>query len=150
MISYDIHRSNKQRQVRYLTLFNRYLRFSNLIGCSKSTAIFTACDCLQVCMFQTSLSLRRHAHRPLAERLMHMAHKSGNTSGVSKLSSDWLNYTGFLGDVCVVFFNIPPGNKDAVTPNPLAKEESRRVYNFDDKLLPGSTRRWIFKSMWNI
>ncbi len=38
-------------------------------------------------------------HGPLAKRLMLMAHKSGNTSGVSKLSSDWLNYTGFPGDV---------------------------------------------------
>ncbi len=47
------------------------------------------------------LSLRRHAHGPLAKRLMHMAHLSGNTSGVSKSSSDWLNYTGFPGDVCV-------------------------------------------------
>ncbi len=28
-----------------------------------------------------------------------------------------LNYTGFPGDVRVAFFNIPPGNKDAVTPN---------------------------------
>ncbi len=31
-----------------------------------------------------------------------MAHLSGNTSGVSKSSSDWLNYTGFPGDVCRV------------------------------------------------
>ncbi len=45
-------------------------------------------------MRKTSLSLRRHA---------------GNTSVVSKSSSDWLNYTGFPGDVCVAFFNIPPG-----------------------------------------
>ncbi len=44
----------------------------------------------------TSLSLRRHAHRPLAERLMHMAHLAGNTSGVSKSSSDWVNYLGFF------------------------------------------------------
>ncbi len=48
-----------------------------------------------------SLSLRRHAQGALAKRLMHMAHLSGNTSGVSKSSSDWLNYTGFPGDVCV-------------------------------------------------
>ncbi len=34
------------------------------------------------------------AHRALAKRLMHMVHLSGNTSGVSKSSSDWLNYTG--------------------------------------------------------
>ncbi len=61
----------------------------------------------------------------MAERLMHVAHKSGNTSGVSKLSSDSLN-TGIPGDVCVTFFNVQPGNKDAVTSNPLTKEESRR------------------------
>ncbi len=48
---------------------------------------------------------------------------SGNTSGVSRSSSDWLNYTGFPGDVCVAFFNVPPGNKDAVTPNPFTEEE---------------------------
>ncbi len=30
-----------------------------------------------------------------------MAHLAGNTSGVSKSSSDWLNYTGFPGNVCV-------------------------------------------------
>ncbi len=37
-----------------------------------------------------SLSLRRHAHAhgTLAKHLMHMAHKSGNTSGVLKSSSD--------------------------------------------------------------
>ncbi len=57
-----------------------------------------------------------------------MAHLAGNTSGVSKSSSDWLNYTGFPGDVCVGFFNVPPGNKDAMAPNPLMKEESRHVF----------------------
>ncbi len=87
---------------------------------------------------------------PLAKRLMHMVHLSGNTSGVSKSSSDWLNYTGFPGDVCVAFFIVPPGNKDAVALNPLTKEESRRVYKCDDERLSGSTKRWIFKSMWNI
>ncbi len=85
-----------------------------------------------------------------AKRLMHMAHKGGNTAGVSKSSSEWLNYTGFLGNVCGAFFSAPPGNKDAMTPNPLMKEESRRVYNWDDKRLSGSNKRWIFKSMWNI
>ncbi len=55
---------------------------------------------------------------------MHMAHLSGNISGVSKSSSDWLNYTGFPGDVCVAFFNVPPGNKDAVTPNPSRKKKA--------------------------
>ncbi len=97
-----------------------------------------------------SLSLRRHTHRPLAKRLMHMAHLSGNTSGVSKSSSDWLNYTGFPGDVCVAFFNVPPGNKNALAPIPLTKEESHRVYKCDDKRLSGSNKRWIFKSMLNI
>ncbi len=48
---------------------------------------------------------------------MHIVHLFGNTSGVSKSSSDWLNYTGFPGDVCVAFFNVSPGNKEAVTPN---------------------------------
>ncbi len=79
-----------------------------------------------------------------------MVHLSGNTSGVSKSSSDWLNNTGFPGDLCVTFFNVPPGNKDAVSPNPLTKEESRRVYKCDGECLSGSTKRWIFKSMWNI
>ncbi len=75
---------------------------------------------------------------------------AGNTSGVSKSSSDWLNYTGFPGDVCVAFFNVPPGNKNAMAPNPLTKEESRRVYKCDDERLSGSTKRWIFKSMWKM
>ncbi len=34
--------------------------------------------------------------RPLAERLMQTARKTGNTSGVSKSSSDWFNYTGLV------------------------------------------------------
>ncbi len=74
-----------------------------------------------------------------------MAHLSGNTSGVSKSSSDWLNYTGFPRDVCVAFFNVPPGNKDVVAPNPLTKEESCRVYKCDDKRLSGSNKRWDFQ-----
>ncbi len=69
-----------------------------------------------------------------------MAHLSGNTSGMSKSSSDWLNYTGFPGDVCVAFFNVPPGNKDAVMPNPLTKEESRRVYKCDNERLYGFSK----------
>ncbi len=63
----------------------------------------------------------RRAPRSLGSTL-HMAHLSGNTSGVSKSSSDWLNYTGFPGDVCVAFFNILPGNQNVVAPNPLTKE----------------------------
>ncbi len=105
---------------------------------------------MSVYIHTASLSLRRHAHVPLAKRLMHMVHLSGNTSGVSKSSSDWLDYTGFPGDVCVAFFNVPPGNKFAVKQNPLKKEESRRVYNCDGERLSGSTKRWSFKSMWNI
>ncbi len=73
------------------------------------------------CYDWPSLSLRRHAHGPLAKRLMHMAHLAGNTSGVSKSSSDWLNYTG---DVCVAFFNIPPGNKKRVTKLPHERRKS--------------------------
>ncbi len=72
-----------------------------------------------------SLSLRHHAHGPLAKRLMHMVHLSGITSGVSKLLSDWLDFQ----ETCGVFFIVPPRNKDAVASNPLTKEESRRVYN---------------------
>ncbi len=74
-----------------------------------------------------------------------MAHLSGNTSRVSKSSSDWLNYTGFPGDVCVAFFNVPPGNKDAVTPNPLAKEESHRDYKYDDEHLSGRLNAGFLK-----
>ncbi len=66
---------------------------------------------------------------------MHMAHLSGNTSGGSKSSSDWLDYTGFPEDVCVAFFNVPPGNKDAVASNSLAKEESRPVYKCEGECL---------------
>ncbi len=50
--------------------------------------------------------------------LIHMAHLSGNTSGVSNL----LTYTGFPGDMCLTFFNVLPGNKDAVMPKPLRKK----------------------------
>ncbi len=69
------------------------------------------------------------AHGWLAKRLMHMVHFSGNTSVVSKSSSYWLNYTAFPGDVCVAFFNVLPGNKDAMAPNSLAKEDSHCVTN---------------------
>ncbi len=53
-------------------------------------------------------------------------------------------------ETCVAFFNVPPGNKDVVAPNSLTKEESRRVYNRDAERLSGSTKRWGYKSMWNI
>ncbi len=55
---------------------------------------------------------------------MHMAHKSGNTSGVSKSSSDWLNYTGFPGAVCVAFFNVPPGIKMPWRQTPSQKKKA--------------------------
>ncbi len=97
--------------------------------------------------YDPSLSLRRHAHGTLAKRLMHMADFSGNTSGMSKSSSDWLNYTGFPGDASVALIFSLPGNKDAMAQNPLMKEESRRVYKCDDKRLSGSTKCWIFKSL---
>ncbi len=59
---------------------------------------------------------------------MHMAHKIRNTLKETwKSSSDWLNSTVFPGDVCVAFFNVPPGNNDAVMPKPLMEEESCKV-----------------------
>ncbi len=79
-----------------------------------------------------------------------MAHKSGNTSGVSKSSSDWLIIQDFQETCVLRSLTFLPGNKDAVTPIPHTKEESRRVHNCDDKRLSGSNKRWIFKSMWNI
>ncbi len=136
----------------YIVLMWQPLNTVNLVMLAR-VEIFKTCVTTNpalVCASHSSLSLRRHAHGPLAKRLMHMAHLSGNTSGVSKSSSDCLDYTGFPGDMCVAFFNAPPGNKDAVMPNPLTKEESRRVYNCDHEHLSGSTKRWIFKSMWNI
>ncbi len=71
---------------------------------------------------QPSLSLRRHTHGLLAERQMHM------TQTFLKLqefrSRHQPGCTGFLGDACVAFFNILPGNKNAVAPNSLMEEES--------------------------
>ncbi|XP_051741942.1 uncharacterized protein LOC127508209 isoform X1 [Ctenopharyngodon idella] len=76
------------------------------------------------------LSLRRHSHKPLAEHLMHIAHLTGNTSGVSKSSCVWLNF-GL--------------ETNAVMVNPLMEEERHHVYNCDNERFPGSNRRWIFK-----
>ncbi len=64
-----------------------------------------------------------------------MVHLSGNTSGVSKSSSDWFNYAGFPGDVCVAFFNVLSKNNDVVAPNSLTKEESHCVYKCDGERL---------------
>lgn len=69
---------------------------------------------------------------------MHTAHKIGNTARVSKLSSDWMNSTGFPGDLYVEFFNGLPGNKE---------EESRRFYNCDNECLPGSAKHLNLKSV---
>lgn len=44
-----------------------------------------------------SSRLRCQAYEPLTERLLHMAQKIGNTSGVSKSLSDLLDSTGFQG-----------------------------------------------------
>ncbi len=60
---------------------------------------------------QSMKNIINHTHGLLAEHLMHMAHKIGNTSGVSKSSSDWLKYTGFPEDKCVGFFNVLSGSK---------------------------------------
>ncbi len=73
---------------------------------------------------EPSLSLRCQTHGPLAKRLMHTVHLSGNTSVVSKSFSDWFNYTGFPGEVCVTFFNVLPGIKDAMVPNPSRKKKA--------------------------
>ncbi len=75
---------------------------------------------------------------------MHMAHLSGNTSGVSKSSSDWLDYTGFPGDVCVAFFNVPPGNKMLWRQTPSRKKKAV-VFTADNERLSGSTKHWISK-----
>ncbi len=57
-----------------------------------------------------------HGHGPLAKRLS--CHRIG-----------WIIQD--FWETCVTFFNVLPGNQDAVTPNPLTKEKSRRVYNCD-------------------
>ncbi len=86
------------------------------------------------CYQHSSLTLKRYAHGPLAEYLMHMAHKKWKHFR-SLIQPDWLNYTGFPEEVCVAFFNIPPGSKDAVAPNPLTKEKGRCVYNWRQALI---------------
>ncbi len=53
-----------------------------------------------------------------------MVHLSGNTSVVSKSLSDWFDYTGFPGDVCVTFFNGPPGNKMPWRQTPSRKKKA--------------------------
>ncbi len=69
---------------------------------------------LSLFYFPSSLSLRRHAHGPLAKRS--------------------------------ITFRLE--TKMPWRQNPLTKEESRRVYNCDDKRLLGSTKCWIFRSIW--
>jgi len=57
------------------------------------------------------------------------------------LLSDWMNSTGFLGNLYGVFFNVPPGNKAVGMPNPLMEEESHCVYNCDNECLSESAKR---------
>ncbi len=83
-----------------------------------------------------------------------MVHLSGNTSVVSKLSSDWLDYIGFPGDVCVAFFNVPPGNKLPWRQTPSRKKKdivftTVTTYVYQDQLNVGVSKVceifWIFK-----
>ncbi len=50
---------------------------------------------------------------------------------------------GFPGDVCVVFFNVPPGNicHDAKSPHERRKQSSLQLWR---RALIRSTKRWIF------
>ncbi len=82
----------------------------------------------------SSLSLSRHAHGPLAKHLMYIVLLFVNTSGVSKSLSDWLN-TGFPGDASGAFIFGLPGNKDAVAPNSLTKQEICHVNKCDGECL---------------
>lgn len=77
----------------------------------------------------------------MAELWMHMAHLTVNTSGFSKSSSDWI---GCPGDVCVAFYNGPPGNRcDAKPPR---ERRTRLVYNCDNELTRlGSTKLKLSK-----
>ncbi len=68
-----------------------------------------------------------------------MPNKIGNTSEVLKSSSEWLNSTGLPEDMCVALFNVVPGNKDAVAPNPQMEEERHHVSNCNNESLSGST-----------
>ncbi len=43
---------------------------------------------------------------------------AGDSSVVSHSSSDWMKCTGFSGDVCITFLNVPK------MPNPVMEEES--------------------------
>ncbi len=46
----------------------------------------------------------------------------------------WLNYTEFPGDVYVAFFNVLPGNKDAVAPTPSSKKKAFVFTTYQDQL----------------
>ncbi len=84
------------------------------------------------------------AHRTLAKRLMHIAHISGNTSRVSKSSSNWLNYRGFPGDLCVTFFKgiVHPKMKNSVIYSPSSSSKPLWMSLFC------WTQRKIFWRMW--
>ncbi len=64
---------------------------------------------------------------------------------VSKLSSDWLDYIGFPGDVCVAFFNVPPGNKLPWRQTPSRKKKdivftTVTTYVYQDQLNVGVSK----------
>lgn len=57
-----------------------------------------------------------------------------------------LDSTEFLGDVCVKFSNVLPGNKSVMTLYfPLLKEGSCHFHSFDNERLWRSAKNWIFQ-----
>ncbi len=97
-------------------------------------------------MLFCSLSLRLHTHGSLAKCLMHMAHKVETLQECrSHRRIGWI-----IQDVCVAFFNVLPGKKDVVMPNPPHEEKKPSCLQLWWRTLSGSTKPWILKSMWNI
>lgn len=99
--------------------------------CLKNTLFITYFTLLQYISSQSVSSL---SLRPLAECQMHMTYGIGNTPGVSKSSSYWMNSTGFPGDTCVAFLSGPLGNKAVVTPKPLALKKKAIVFKTDSMI----------------
>lgn len=91
-------------------------------------------------LVNVSRSLRRLAHWPLVKRLMYKPRISGITSACMKSPFDWLDFTGFSGDVRVAFFNGLSGKN--TEPSYL---RGCRVYNGSNNL-SRSTIRLIPKS----
>ncbi len=86
---------------------------------------------------------RIHSQSP-TEHLIHKRHKMASTLGFSKSSSEWLNSPGFQY-VCGVFFLKWSAWK--LKRKSLMEEETCYIYNYDH--LPGSSKRWFFKSLWH-